>query len=199
MKNIIKGAGMFVAITLVVIVMLNINNASVKKSETAALANTASYDALKVKVTSEYDFENNDDLVAEVIKQIAINKNTNSDVKVQILGIDAENGLLDINVIETIKHANGEITTEEQRRTVIVETVKHESTFLYDFNNDGAVDHLDADYIADYYQGLNNAVLTEEQKNLADFDGNNTINADDVRIFKEKIDAIDTSILQKRD
>lgn len=199
MKNIIKGAGMFVAITLVVIVMFNINNASVKKSETAALANTASYDALKVKVTSEYDFENNDDLVAEVIKQIAINKNTNSDVKVQILGIDAENGLLDINVIETIKHANGEITTEEQRRTVIVETVKHESTFLYDFNNDGAVDHLDADYIADYYQGLNNAVLTEEQKNLADFDGNNTINADDVRIFKEKIDAIDTSILQKRD
>lgn len=195
MKNIIKGVGLFIAISTLIIVCLDVSVSGTKHNETSSIANNAPYEALKIKLTGEYNLENDIDLVAELIRNVVINKYSNSDLKIQILGIDAENGMLDINIIQTIKHINGKETIEEERRTVIVETEKNEENYLYDFNNDNIVDIDDIKYLQDYIDGI--GTLSENQKDLADlnFDGN--IDQEDLDIFKEKIENNDPSINEK--
>lgn len=195
MKNIIKGVGLFIAISTLIIVCLDVSVSGTKHNETSSIANNAPYEALKIKLTGEYNLENDIDLVAELIRNVVINKYSNSDLKIQILGIDAENGMLDINIIQTVKHINGKETVEEERRTVIVETEKSEENYLYDFNNDNIVDIDDVKYLQDYIDGI--GTLSENQKDLADlnFDGN--IDREDLDIFKEKIENNDPSINEK--
>ena len=124
MNNTIKGISLFFAIAITILVLIDISSNGVVKSEAIDLATEAAYEPLNLKNNGEYDIESNDDLVAEIIRTIALNKKTDSDIKVQILGIDAKNGFVDINIIETTKHANGKKSKTEERRTVIVETQK---------------------------------------------------------------------------
>lgn len=124
MKNAIRGAFLFLSISLLIIVVLDITTNGVKKTETADIANNAAYQAISTKAEGVNEIENIDELVAEAIKEIVMTKNSNASIKVQVLGIDAENGLLDINVIQTLKHSNGKETVSEERRTVILENYK---------------------------------------------------------------------------
>lgn len=124
MKNAIRGAFLFLSISLLIIVVLDITTNGVKKTETADIANNAAYQAISTKAEGVNEIENIDELVAEAIKEIVMTKNSNASIKVQVLGIDAENGLLDINVIQTLKHSNGKETVSEERRTVILESYK---------------------------------------------------------------------------
>ena len=112
---------MFIAIVLVVIICSDIGSSAVRDTETSTIANNSTYNSIRVLANGTYDIDSMDDLVAEAIKDIVLTKQTDSDIKVQVLGVDAENGMIDLNVIQTIKHANGEVTTSEERRTVILE------------------------------------------------------------------------------
>lgn len=121
MKNIFRGIGFFIVTVLVVLIVLDMSGQSVRKTETNTLANNAPYNAIRVKVNGQYDIDNIDELVAEVVKEIVLSKETDSKIQIQVLGIDSENGMLDINIIQYIHHVNGKITTTEERRTVILE------------------------------------------------------------------------------
>lgn len=196
MRNIFRGLALFLSVFILIVCILDISNSGTKQKETSALAKNAAYDALKIKLTGEYDLENNDELIGEIIRNIAISKYSNSDVKIQVLGIDAENGLIDINVIQTIEHVNGKTSTEEERRTVIIETVKQDSGYVYDFNNDGLVDEDDVKVIEKYISG--EGLLSDSQKQLADLDGNGTVDQADADTFRNMIGSGDERILQKK-
>ncbi len=196
MRNIIKGAAFFFTISIVILVILDISLSGTKHNETTSLANESSYDALKIKLTGEYDLENNEDLVAELIKNVVINKTSNNDVKIQILGIDAKNGLIDINVIEDIKHVNGVTTRKQERRTVIIETEEKVEKFIYDFNNDNIVDEDDVKMIEDYLSGTSS--LSDDQLKLADLNNDGIVNNDDVSLFRQKIVDNSPDIMQKK-
>lgn len=121
MKILVRGAFTFLAITFLVITILDMSTSNVRKNETATLANNSTYESIKVLANGSYDIENMDELVAEAVKEIVMNKESDSDIKIQVLSVDAENGLIDLNVIQTIKHLNGKETQTSQRRTVILE------------------------------------------------------------------------------
>lgn len=121
MRYVIRGAFLFMAITLVVIICMDMGSSAVRDTETAEMANNSTYNAIRVMANGTYDVDSMDDLVAEAIKEIVLSKETNSDIKVQVLGVDAENGMIDLNIIQTINHANGKVTKSEERRTVILE------------------------------------------------------------------------------
>lgn len=121
MKMAIRGAFTFIVIMLVVIIGSNSSRKGVIATETATISNNAAYIPIKMLSNGAYTVSNDEDLMGEVIKEIVLNKETNADIKVQVFSIDAENGLVDLNVIQTIKHANGQSTTTEERRTVILE------------------------------------------------------------------------------
>ena len=121
MKLLIRGAFTFFAITLLVITCLDISSSNVRETETATLANNSAYQSIKVLANGSYDINNMDELVAEAVKDIVMNKESDSDIKIQVLSVDAENGLIDLNIIQTVKHLNGKETKTEERRTVILE------------------------------------------------------------------------------
>lgn len=197
MRNIIKGVALFFSISIFILVLLDVSMGGTKHNETSDLANTAPYEALKVKLTGEYDLEDNEDLVAELVRNVVMTKYTNSDIKIQILGIDAKNGLIDINVIQTVKHSNGTTTTQEERRTVIVETEKKDAKYIFDFNNDNIVDKDDVQFVQDYINKKNNAKLSDEQLSLIDLNGDNIVDQTDVNMFKKKVVDGDSDIFQK--
>ena len=191
MRNVIKGVGYFFCISLIVITILDISLTGTKEKEVNSIANNAPYEALKVKLTGEYDLENDEDLIAELVRNVVISKYSNSDIKIQVLGIDAKNGLLDINVIQNIKHANGKVTKKEERRTVIIETEKVKN-LLYDLNNDKVVNDADIDIFQKHVTG--ETVLPEDKLKLLDLNGDGTVDQNDVDIFKQKIEVNDETI-----
>ena len=179
MRNIFRGIALFIAVSVSILCILDISNNGTKKKETSSLSETSTFDPLKIKLTGEYDLENNDELIGEIVRNIAINKYSNSDIKIQVLGIDAKNGFIDLNIIQYIDHANGKTTKHEERRTVIVETEKVTSKYVYDFNNDGIVDEDDVQLIRDYLAG--SALLSDSQKKLADINVDGVINDSDAK------------------
>ena len=121
MKNAIRGAFIFIIITLVTVIILDMGSKGNRATETSRLANSSSYNAIKVLANGTYDIDSDEELVTEAIKDIIMNKETDSDIKVQVLGVDKENGMIDLNVIQTVKHVNGKVTAVSDRRTVILE------------------------------------------------------------------------------
>lgn len=194
MKNIFRGIALFMSISIVILCILDISSNGTKRKETSSLAESATYDALKIKLTGEYDLENNDELIGEIVRNIAINKYSNSDIKIQVLGIDAKNGFIDLNIIQYIDHANGKTTKHEERRSVIVETEKVTSKYVYDFDNDGLVDAEDIKLIQDYLNGA--ALLSDSQKKLADINGDGEITEDDVQQLTDMLNNNDPEIFK---
>lgn len=194
MRNIFRGIALFIAVAVSILCILDISNNGTKKKETSSLSETATFDPLKIKLTGEYDLENNDELIGEIVRNIAINKYSNSDIKIQVLGIDAKNGFIDLNIIQYIDHANGKTTKHEERRTVIVETEKVTSKYVYDFNNDGIVDEDDAQLIRDYLAG--SALLSDSQKKLADINGDGVIDDSDAQQMLDKINNKNSEIFK---
>lgn len=163
MKNILRGVSIFFVATIVVLIVLDMSGNNVRKGETATIANSATYDAIRVKLSENITDE--EELVAEVIKQVALSKQSDSDIKIQILGIDAENGMLDVNIIQTIRHVNGKTTTTEERRTVILEEETVPDAYASSFNS------LDDSGVL---ENSDNSNITEETK-----DSQNTGNIDE--------------------
>ncbi|MDU2155280.1 hypothetical protein [Clostridium sp.] len=127
MKLIIRGTFIFITVVLLTIICLDISTSNVREVETITLSNNSAYQSIKTLANGSYNIESEDELVAEAIKDIVMNKQSDSDIKIQVLNVDAENGLMDINVIQTIHHLNGKTTTSEERRTVILEKTSKEN------------------------------------------------------------------------
>lgn len=121
MRMAIRGVFTFVTVLLVIIIGSNMSRKNVIANETGFISNNAAYMPVRMLSNGAYEIETDEDLLAEVIKEIVLNKESNADIKVQVFTVDSENGLVDLNVIQTIHHANGETTTTEERRTVILE------------------------------------------------------------------------------
>lgn len=127
MKIAVKAALFILSTVLLVLIVLDMSNKNTRSVESSYLANNATYSSISMLANGSYEIKSIDELVAEAIQDIVTSKESNSDIKVQVMGIDAENGLIDLNVIQTIKHVNGEITNVEERRTVILENYQIES------------------------------------------------------------------------
>ena len=109
---------LFLTCVLLLLVITDMNGTNVKKNETNTLANIASYQSV---LSSKDENMTEEKMIQEAVKQVVYNKESDSDIKIQVLGIDAENGMIDLNVIQTIHHANGQTSTTEERRTVILD------------------------------------------------------------------------------
>lgn len=135
MKLIIRGTFIFITVVLLTIICLDISTSNVREVETITLSNNSAYQSIKTLANGSYNIESEDELVAEAIKDIVMNKQSDSDIKIQVLNVDAENGLMDINVIQTIHHLNGKTTTSEERRTVILEKTSKENQWATGINS----------------------------------------------------------------
>lgn len=107
--------------------MLTAYGRSIRKGE-AAMALSQAIDATLSGVMSEnnYTIEENETFVADFLKALLIQTNSDSDLKVSILEADYELGILSVEITEKYKHPNGKEGTVSEVRTVIFDKVRED-------------------------------------------------------------------------
>lgn len=121
MKMIIKGGVMVFVAFLVVVCIMDSGTSVIRRNETAEIAEKASYESVNAIKNKSTEINSDQEMIAEVIKNVVLEYNSNSDVTVKIISIDTRNGLLDLEIEQTFTHANGTKETTSERRTVILE------------------------------------------------------------------------------
>lgn len=74
-----------------------------------------------LKINKSYSVNNTEEFIADFLENLLISIESDSDIKVEILSVDVEKGLLDVNVIETFSQPNGSTKSISCRKTVILE------------------------------------------------------------------------------
>lgn len=115
-----------VAILLFMIFALILNTSSMSKSvrtdETYDASVFASKDTVKeTAIKNIYKIQNNDQAVADFLKNLSKRLDSNSIATVRILKIDKEKGVIDVEVTEKFNYTNGKSKEVDKRSTIIAE------------------------------------------------------------------------------
>ena len=121
MKMIIKGGGMVFATFLLVICIMDSGTSVIRRNETAQIAEKAAYESVNAVKNESTEINSDQEMIAEIVKNVILEYNSNSDIVVKIISIDTRNGMVDLEVDQTFTHANGFTETTSERRTVILE------------------------------------------------------------------------------
>lgn len=121
MKMIIKGGVMVFAAFLLVICIMDIGTSVIRRNETAQIAEKAAYESVNAVKNESTEINSDQEMIAEIVKNVILEYNSNSDIVVKIISIDTRNGMVDLEVDQTFTHANGFTETTSERRTVILE------------------------------------------------------------------------------
>lgn len=121
MKMIIKGGVMVFAAFLLVICIMDSGTSVIRRNETAQIAEKAAYESVNAVKNKSTEINSDQEMIAEIVKNVILEYNSNSDIVVKIISIDTRNGMVDLEVDQTFTHANGFTETTSERRTVILE------------------------------------------------------------------------------
>ncbi len=121
MKLAVRFSFLFICMAIFFMCLADINGHSYKINETHHIAYDSTYYPLKQLATPYHQITSNEQLIAEALKQVVLSKESDCDIKVQILGVDYINGLLDVNIIQTYTHLNGQEEVIQSRQTIIIE------------------------------------------------------------------------------
>lgn len=121
MKMIIKGGVMVFASFLLVICIMDSGTSVIRRNETAQIAEKAAYESVNAVKNESTEINSDQEMIAEIVKNVILEYNSNSDIVVKIISIDTRNGMVDLEVDQTFTHANGFTETTSERRTVILE------------------------------------------------------------------------------
>ena len=106
---ILKGGIAVFALFLLVICIMDSGTSVIRRNETATIAEVASYETLNAVKNNATTINSDQEFIAEVIKNIVLEYDTNSDV------------VVDLEIQQTFTHSNGAKETNVERRTVILE------------------------------------------------------------------------------
>lgn len=127
MKNMVTFFTVTICLVLTVLTILTINNYQTRKNEieeTLASSLDQAIENLKLE-ENKYSPSEYQDFVSDLLQQILLQVNSDCDVKINILNIDLDTGILDLEVIEYYKWF-GQTKTIAERRTVVLEEYKRE-------------------------------------------------------------------------
>lgn len=122
MKGVVTAAVITIALVLTVVIILTINNYQTRKNEVQealAVSLDQAMESLKLSETS-YTPENYQDFISDLLQQIILQINSDSDIKINVLNLDLDHGIIDVEVVEYYKWANMKKEIAE-RRTVVLE------------------------------------------------------------------------------
>lgn len=127
MKKAAFGIACGLAAFFVFAMMLTVYGRSIRKEETdTALAQAINATLSGVMSEHNYTIEENETFVADFLKALLIQTNSDSDLKVSILEADYELGILSVEITETFQHPNGKKGTVSEVRTVIFDKAAEE-------------------------------------------------------------------------
>lgn len=120
MKSLIKFAGLFFMFLCTLLVMMDIDNVTARKSEVEDALSLSMRNTLKASNISPMYEMDSSHMRSELIRSFAENINGDGTFEVSIYEADSK-GILDVHVKETFLHNNQQMGEETLHRTMIVE------------------------------------------------------------------------------
>lgn len=122
MKQFITVIGIAVIVTLIAMTLLSEQSRSSRQDELERAVSGAVKQTVKAThADGQTDITSNKEMVAHFVNVVSNNIKSDGDISVKVLGVDYEDGLLDVKVSETFKYLNGKEKTIEVRKCAIYE------------------------------------------------------------------------------
>ena len=120
MKKIAVGMACGLIAVFIFVMMLTLFGRSARQKETEYMLAQAIDSSLSDVMQGRNGFiTENEDFVADFLKALLIQANSDSDITVSVLDADYEHGILSVEITEKFKHPNGKTGSVSQVRTVI--------------------------------------------------------------------------------
>ena len=166
MKHIIYGFGGTLLAIILIITTVTISGKMTRKKEiTTSLTSALDQSIQTLKQTKKYTIQNKEEFVSDVLQNLLVTIENNSDIKIEIMSADEEKGLLGIKVTEYYKNPNNSIGSTSCSKIV-----------LFDNEEDSGYSVKYTDENGNTYTALNDDTHhlghTLEQHDLQDADGN---------------------------
>lgn len=121
MKTIFRYAIFFMLFVITILVVMDVNSTSQRKTEMNDSAEISMRNVLKANNINKMYPMTASDMETELIRNIAQNVNTDSGMSIGILEINTK-GLMDITLTSEFTHLNGQVDKRTMRKTMLVET-----------------------------------------------------------------------------
>lgn len=122
MKTFAQAAIIFMIVMVSVFVCFNVVTGSITDNEAENTLSQSVEQAMYNTLSEHsYTINNKDEFVAEFLTNLILQTNSKSELDVRILAVDEVEGLMDIEVRETLTYPDGKIREVKCRQTVIFE------------------------------------------------------------------------------
>lgn len=122
MKTFAQAAIIFIIVIVSVFVCFNIITGSVTDNEAENTLSQSVEQALYTTMSGQsYTIQNKDEFVADFMINLALQTNSQAELNIRVLDVDEVEGLLDVEIIETLMYPDGKTREVSCRKTVIFE------------------------------------------------------------------------------
>ena len=123
MKTFVQAAGIFLIIVLTIVFMATKFSGATSETELEAALDNALEHALYVSMSKNtYTINNEDEVAADVMHELFTSLNAKADYEIAFNVIDIENGIIDVQVTQTIKTFPLIKSKVSCRKTIILES-----------------------------------------------------------------------------
>ena len=122
MKNVFLGFGITICAIISIVIVMTLCGTNMRQNELNRAVDIALLDTVENQFDSKtYSVSSNDEFIADFIEALLVQINSDCTVKINILDVDYQKGLLSVEVIEKYKHPIGTEGEVSVKRTVIME------------------------------------------------------------------------------
>jgi len=122
MKNVFLGFGITICTIISIVIVMTLCGTNMRQNELNRAVDIALQDTVENQFDSKtYSVSSNEEFIADFIEALLVQINSDCTVKINILDVDYQKGLLSVEVIEKYKHPIGTEGEVSVKRTVIME------------------------------------------------------------------------------
>lgn len=122
MKNVFLGFGITICAIISIVTVMTLCGTNMRQNELNRAVDSALQDTVENQFDNKtYSVGSNDEFVADFVEALLVQINSDCSIKVKVLDVDYQKGLLSVEVIEKYKHPIGTDGQVSVKRTVIME------------------------------------------------------------------------------
>ena len=122
MKNVFLGFGITICAIISIIIVMTLCGTNMRQNELNRAVDSALQDTVENQFDNKtYSVSSNDEFIADFMEALLVQVNSDCSIKVNVLDVDYQKGLLSVEVIEKYKHPIGTEGEVSVKRTVIME------------------------------------------------------------------------------
>ncbi len=122
MKNVFLGFGITICAIISIAIVMTLCGTNMRQNELNRAVDSALQDTVENQFDSKtYSVSSNDEFIADFMEALLVQVNSDCSIKVNVLDVDYQKGLLAVEVIEKYNHPIGTEGQVSVKRIVIME------------------------------------------------------------------------------